>query len=149
MNWMVARSSGRSKRIHAALSLPVCGELGIHFRRPTLTIARSRGMKGIDCRVCIQSASSRTHVGACGEVDDDRVQRRPRPWRIRHEDRSVVGFGVTLRPRIVRQIVGADENMSGALQMPRQHALADAWLDESGVGSKYGNKGSTPANGVA
>ena len=40
------------------------------------------------------------------------------------------------------KIVGADEQMCPARsQMPREHALADAGLDESGLRSKDGSKG--------
>ena len=47
-----------------------------------------------------------------------------------------IGLGVTLCARIVRQVVGADEDMAGALEMPNEMTFAAAWLDEFGSGRK-------------
>jgi hypothetical protein len=74
-----------------------------------------------------------------GEVDDDRMQHRARPWRVGDEDGGVIAITVidlTIALRagvvgeIVGEIVGGDENMPGVLQMADEITLASARLDE-------------------
>src|SRR6478736_4587306 len=47
-----------------ALSLPVNLEPSIHFTRPIATMSEQWGKNGAAWRVCFQSASSSSHVGA-------------------------------------------------------------------------------------
>ena len=134
MNWMVARSSGRSKRCHATLSLPVYGESRNPLQAPDANDRpqpRHEGnrLSGVH-PVGIDQEPGRRLVG---KVDDDQVQRRPRPWRIRYEDRlrrwlrDSVSFAHRAEDR--RRSPRHGRRVSDA----RQHAKTDTRLDETGL----------------
>ena len=75
MKQVTPSGCGRSNSVQHALSLPVKGESGIHFTRPTETTVRRRGtirdrLLSVE-PVAVDQEPRRRLVG---EVDDDRVQ---------------------------------------------------------------------------
>ena len=53
-----------SNMYQQVLSLPVCFDPSIHFTRPIATMSEQWGRNGAAWRVCFQSESNSSHVGA-------------------------------------------------------------------------------------